>query len=366
MRPILVLAAASATVAFSVAAQEKPRQPPSSPKTYAYGTLEVFADPESGLCNPSVVENVLFDQKLARDAFNQIWPAHPKTGPSWIIPSFGRTSDAATAPGLALLQVQVESFVDEAPATKMLAAIRELAEARLQSIDSIDRRLQRLNELKEEQSQDLNRLAARKENLRRACENMGLPSDGAAAAEAVAKLDADQQSTLIQLQCINARREAVARQMDKIAREIAVVADKEPVVLALQKAAELRERALGALRKSQASPPELSDAESRLAELKAEIARNQREAADAAGGRRIAALRQRLEDADIEAAELAARLNQLSKRKERWKALDSLSAEQFQIEALEQKCKRRQEEIDRLALRAQNYQRPRVILKLLP
>ena len=113
------------------------------------------------------------------------------------------------------------------------------------------------------------------------------------------------------LASLHARQNALTEQIGRIGREIPAREAQDPVALELDKVVKLREQALDKLltraKQGMATADEIADGEERLAQARAELARQRLEAAHSAGGELLSDLNKELVSTAVEIASAEAR-----------------------------------------------------------
>lgn len=350
-------------------AQEPPAplEPPEAPPV-ADGVVESFgsiqalfritAEPESGLSDVG-----------ARHANGFLQLAVPR-GVSVFVPPPNNDS----RPGAAVVLVTLASHDKQIGAEQLKQEMEKLRaglEKKLRELDTTQRTQQK--QVAEERAR-LAMIAAQildqEEALRKHSATYQMDNDPQLAAEKRSRLGAEMQGLGVEMSGLEARRKVIQAQISKLSEKVENKGSRESVLEHLMKAVEARKAIVVARREAhatgQTTPEPLQEAIDSLAQAEAELAKYRADLADAAGGNRIAELKQRLEDTEIQSAETQAKFRaafeaslEMGARSSEWEL------RWVQLDALKNEYRRRATELNELSGKLEQYQPPAVTFVLL-
>ncbi len=265
-----------------------------------------------------------------------------------------------------LYLVPVESYDERVPAEKLLSAIASELELKLRAVDP---HLAVIEHLRTERAQ-LERMASDLARSHDALWQLAaihkVELDPAIAAQRRLRVEGDMQATEVELQGLEARRRVIEHQIAELAKKVEQAAGADPAVVSeLKKSVDARQKILDYQQSRLAtgfagvSAEDVEKAKDELAQAEAELARYRHAAVDAAGGQRIAALRQRLDDTAIEIAETTAKRDAYKKLAEEFSRHSAqVELKQIELKVMEENYRLSREELARRQAEARAYSPP--------
>jgi hypothetical protein len=355
------------------------------PTSAADSILRVTCDPDSGLSNPSLIDNLLKSRELLHAAIANVSAEAAKSAQApedkfdiygvtvpfaaekskgrpqvtlTIDPTLGfaGTDRAPPAPpaGVYMSRIGVFSFDARVPADKLLSALAEQLRHKLAWLDVDNTQLELMKVVVKETGQGM--LRDRKD-LERLREALGVVLGDDFRQQIYARQEADLTAMKVEVEGLRARRRALEAQIAALSNTIDKGAAQDAVVQQLQAVVALREtqrKRIEALSKGAVSVEQIENAEAALAEAKAELAKQLRAAAQGAGGDRLASLQRRLDETAIDLAESEEKLEHLPKAISRDTA--ELALRQLTIELKEQQYRDVLGDLNRLQSRKHTKQ----------
>lgn len=348
-RMILFLAITTALLVGVAGAQEGKKA-----VTSASGVLKITADRDSPLTNGFLALPLVTGKSLLKKAVGQVSGAAAASEPSDV------ASVEAKLEGGGFTTVVVHSFDSKVPADKLLEALVGVLNSRLRDItgkeyEAAARRLDKENARVEKLAADLRK---QHEALIQLAAIHRVEIDPALAAQKRLRIEIEVQSLEVQSHGLKARQEVLQAHIAELGEKVAVDAADDAVLKELNKSVELRKGIVHALRgrfvAAETTRDKVLDASDQLAQAEAEVAKFRARAAQEAGGRRIAQLKTRLDDAAIETAEIVAKRKVLQEQFETARNYSSrVAMKRIEIELLEREYRHRAEQLGKLRAQMQ-------------
>jgi hypothetical protein len=269
------------------------------------------------------------------------------------------------------LYVEVRSFDPRLPAIKVLEAWRDVLAKQLFSTDTTRTSLEKQIAQEQRRTAELAaRLANERDKLTALALAAGVELDPAVAAQKRIRLETELQSLSIEVQGLEARKEALEYQIAELAKRAAESANAaDPVLDELAKSIEAR-RKIVEFRQAQfaagaqgTSLENVELAKDELAQAELELAKYRRSLADVAAGQRLAELQRRREDTATDLAETLTTSRAVEKLVDlARKHSTSVEIKRIDLELQEQDYRRAREELSQLESKLRHHVSPTVTL----
>lgn len=364
---VLTLASTADAQRVGFGAQPVGGQPSDAkPTSEARALLRILCDPTSGLAPESMVMPLLLGGGLTRQAIAKAVPdaveETPRAEVSIVAMPIGPSGAVLTA------QVLVKSYDERVPAEKLLAPLAKALAEKLGELDvGHQRDKQQLKQCEIELSDTADLLIREREAIAKLAAVSGyVPPQ--VAEQRMLRVEAEWQAANIELEGFRARRETLERQIAQLGERVAKDDAGDAVVVELKKAVETREALAkiihGEVAADRSTRLELLRSETELAEARAELAKYRRGVAQTAGGDRLAELKRRLQDTEIELAEADAKRELLKIPLDEAKPRDSvqMDTKKMEIDAYQVRYRELFQEIQKLRTKLRSYQPPQVTI----
>jgi chromosome segregation ATPase len=266
-------------------------------------------------------------------------------------------------------QVWLTSFDDLLPAEKVLEAFKEVLTAKLLTLDTTRTSLE--NQVTQERERVLElaaKLSAERDDLTKLAVTNRIELDPAVAVQKRIRLETELQSLNVEVQGVEARKDAIEHQIADLAKKASAGASPtDPILLELTKSIEARRKVVES-RQAQfvaqgSSLENVEQAKDELAKAEVELARYRRTLADASGGQRMAELQRRLEDTAIDLVETTTKLRAVERLSDQARQHSAeVEAKRIEVELLEQDYRRAREELSQLESKLRQHVSPSVTL----
>jgi hypothetical protein len=326
------------------------------PESEARGIVQIEASP----AHQGIVWQLLTNSPLVlREAVVKVSPEAADA------PEISKVAGAQLPSGGDII---VRSSHEKVPADKLLAALVEVVNHHLSEIAGKDRRAadDRLHLALAKVEKLQVQLAREHEALLTMAAVHKVDIDPEVAAQKRLRAETEVQNLDAQLQGLRARQAVIEQQIGELARKVAQAPPNDEIATALQARIDVQQAAVELMKASNkrfagtVTQHDMAVAEAKLLEAKAELPKYRREAAEAAGGGRIAQLKMRLDDTAIEIAETKARRQTLDEQLQAARNSGQIEMKRIELELLKREYQLDAEELSILKRELQKYVPPRV------
>lgn len=362
MRPIILLLLIAALV-FIGADRARAAEVVST----ASGLIRVTAGHDSPLAHGAFPWVLLASESLCKEAVATV-----SADAASEAPKFSDVAKVKFPPDASgVMSITVESYKERVPADKLLAALVEVLNKRVRELavneyEAHARHFADENKLVERLRGELNK---EHEALATLAAIHKVEIDPALAAQKRVRIETELQSLDVQLHGLKARQAVIEHQIAQLLKKASRDPTNDDLGRALQALIGVHGAALERLRAANQNSPgavtqhALAMAEAKLLEAQAELPKYRREAAEAAGGRRIAELKTRLDDTAIELAEIEVKSKVLQEQFEQARnSSGQVMIKRIEAELLEREYRDRAENLSKLRAQMRQLVTPSVTL----